>query len=41
MRNGEVIERSADHRTLTQRYTEEAIRFINKNRTKPFFIYLA
>jgi arylsulfatase A-like enzyme len=41
MRNGEVIERPADHRTLTKRYTEEAIRFINKNRTRPFLLYLA
>ena len=41
MRNGDVIERPVDHRTLTKRYTEEAIRFINKNRTKPFFLYLA
>lgn len=41
MRNGEVIERPADHRTLTKRYTEEAISFINKNRAKPFLLYLA
>jgi arylsulfatase A-like enzyme len=41
MRNGEVIERPADHRTLTKRYTEEAISFINKNRTGPFLLYLA
>lgn len=41
MRNAAVIERPADHRTLTKRYTEEAINFINKNRTKPFLLYLA
>ena len=41
MRNGDVIERPVDHRTLTKRYTEEAIRFIDKNRTRPFFLYLA
>jgi arylsulfatase A len=41
MRNAAVIERPADHRTLTKRYTEEAIGFINKNRTKPFLLYLA
>ena len=29
MRNGEVIERPVDHRTLTKRYTEEAVRFID------------
>ena len=41
MRNGDVIERPVDHRTLTKRYTEEAVRFINENRTRPFFLYLA
>lgn len=41
MRNGEVIERPVDHRTITKRYTEEAISFINKNRAKPFLLYLA
>ena len=29
MRNGDVIERPVDHRTLTRRYTEEAVRFID------------
>ena len=41
MRNGDVIERPVDHRTLTKRYTEEAVRFINDNRNRPFFLYLA
>lgn len=41
MRNGEVIERPVDHRTITKRYTDEAISFINKNRTKPFLLYIA
>ena len=41
MRNDEVIERPADHRTLTQRYTDEALRFIAANKTRPFFLYLA
>jgi len=41
MRNGDVIEQPVDHRTLTKRYTEEAIRFINENRSRPFFLYLA
>ena len=40
MRNGNVIERPADHRTLTKRYTEEAVRFITEHRTRPFFLYL-
>jgi arylsulfatase A len=41
MRNGDVIERPVDHRTLTRRYTEEAVRFIAENRARPFFLYLA
>ena len=41
MRNGEVIERPVDHRTLTARYTDEAVRFIETNRGRPFFLYLA
>jgi arylsulfatase A-like enzyme len=41
MRNGEVIERPVDHRTLTKRYTEEAVQFIRRNRDKPFLLYLA
>jgi arylsulfatase A-like enzyme len=41
MRNGEVVERPVDHRTLTKRYTEEAVRFIDANKTRPFFLYLA
>jgi arylsulfatase A-like enzyme len=41
VRNGDVIERPVDHRTLTKRYTEEAVRFINENRSRPFFLYLA
>lgn len=41
MRNNDVIERPVDHRTLTKRYTDEAVRFIIANRTRPFFLYLA
>jgi arylsulfatase A-like enzyme len=41
MRNGETVERPVDHRTLTRRYTDEAIRFIDANRSRPFFLYLA
>jgi arylsulfatase A-like enzyme len=29
-----------DQRTLTRRYTDKAIGFVEKNRTRPFFIYL-
>jgi arylsulfatase A len=41
MRNDEVIERPVNHRTLTKRYTEEAVRFISEHRTRPFLLYLA
>ena len=41
MRNGEVIERPVDHRTLTKRYTEEAVRYIDQNAGRPFFLYVA
>ncbi len=41
MRNGDIIERPVDHRTLTKRYTDEAVRFINEHRNGPFFLYLA
>jgi arylsulfatase A-like enzyme len=30
-----------DHRTLTRRYTDEALRFIDANKSRPFFLYLA
>jgi arylsulfatase A len=32
---------SADQETLTTRYTERAVDFIQRNKTKPFFFYLA
>jgi uncharacterized sulfatase len=41
MQNDRVIERPADHRTLTKRYTEQAVRFISENRNGPFFLYVA
>ncbi len=40
MRGTEVIEYPADQSTLTKRYTEEAIRFIQDHRSQPFFVYL-
>lgn len=39
MRNEETIEAPADQTTLTRRYTEEAIAFIEANKDHPFFIY--
>jgi arylsulfatase A-like enzyme len=41
IRNDEVIERPADQTTITKRYTEEAVQFIENNKDNPFFIYLA
>lgn len=41
LRNGEIIERPAWQATLTQRYTEEAVKFIEANVSRPFFLYLA
>ncbi len=41
LRDGEVVERPADQRTITRRYSEEAVRFIRENRERPFFLYLA
>jgi arylsulfatase A-like enzyme len=40
LRNEKVIEAPVDQNTLTKRYTEEAIKFITKNKDKPFFLYL-
>lgn len=41
MRNTEIIERPAQQATITKRYTEEAIQFIEGSKDKPFFVYLA
>lgn len=41
MKNEEVIEAPVDQSTLTRRYTEETIRFIEQNNNRPFFVYLA
>ena len=41
LRDQEVVERPADQRTITKRYSEEAVRFIRENRERPFFLYLA
>ncbi len=40
MQNEKVIEAPANQNTLTKRYTAEALKFIKKNKSKPFFIYL-
>lgn len=35
-----MIEDPVDQSTLTERYTQEAIQFIEKNRSEPFFLYM-
>jgi arylsulfatase A-like enzyme len=40
-RDGAVVERPAQQSTITRRYVEESIRFIEANRERPFFLYLA
>jgi arylsulfatase A len=37
----EVIQRNPDQTKLTTWYTEHALRFIERNRDRPFFLYLA
>ena len=41
MRDKEIVERPTDQRTLTKRYTEEAVSKIKDFKNGPFFIYLA
>jgi arylsulfatase A-like enzyme len=40
MRDEKVIEYPCDQKTLTSRYTKEAVDFIGRNADKPFFLYL-
>ena len=40
MRNEEVIEYPAKQPDLTERYTEEVVKFITAHKDKPFFVYL-
>lgn len=40
MHNSERVEYPVLQATLTQRYTDRAIEFIEKNRSRPFFLYL-
>lgn len=41
MEGTRVIEENPDQSQLTYRYTQRAVRFINKNSDGPFFLYLA
>lgn len=40
VQNKEIIELPVDQRTITRRYTDRAIEFIEANQDKPFFLYL-
>lgn len=41
IRGNDVVEKKADMRQLTRRYTDAAIDFIQRNKQQPFFVYLA
>ncbi len=41
LRMEEVIEEEPDQRLITQRYTQEALEFIDRSKDEPFFLYLA
>jgi len=41
MENETTLEEPAEQTTLTKRYTEKALHFIEQNQTKPFFLYFA
>lgn len=41
MENERIIERPADQNTITKRYTEKAMAYINAQKDEPFFLYLA
>ncbi|GMV92929.1 MAG: sulfatase [Candidatus Hydrogenedentota bacterium] len=41
MRMEETIEEPAVQETLTERYTEETVKFIREHKDEPFFVYLA
>jgi len=41
MLDEEVIQEQPDQASLTERYVEQAVRFIRKNKNSPFFLYFA
>lgn len=41
MRNNKVIDRPTDLTSITKSFTKEAVHFIEQNKDKPFFLYLA
>lgn len=40
IRNGQIVKRPVDPSELTRLYTDEAIQFIEENKSHPFFLYL-
>jgi arylsulfatase A len=40
MHNTDVLEQTAGLETLTQRYTDQAVRFVNSSKGSPFFLYM-
>lgn len=41
IRGREIVEQPTNQELLTQRYTREAVQWIEQNKRKPFFLYLA
>ncbi|MFC2083676.1 sulfatase [Bacteroidota bacterium] len=41
IRNKEIIERPANQKTITKRYNDETLKFIQQNQNEPFFLYLS
>jgi arylsulfatase len=41
LHNEEVVEQTATLETLTPRYTEQALKFIERSKDRPFFLYMA
>ncbi len=41
LRNDEVIQQQPDQRGITERYVDESLQFIRRERDNPFFLYLA
>ena len=41
IRNGDIVEKPANQSSLTRRYTEEALRFIEQKKENSFFLYFA
>lgn len=41
MRNADIIERPTDLTQITEKFTQEAVQFIERSKDEPFFLYLA